>query len=813
MRRRTGRIASVIAATSTILATSAGAQQTPATPATPATANTAVTKNSDQIETVVVTANKRKEDASKVATSISVVRGDDLVADHIVDFEDITRAIPNVAFSGGGGGGNSGNGPGLSNIQMRGISSQAGSATAGIYMDDISMTVGNLYSMGIAEPKFFDLDRVEVLRGPQGTLYGASSMGGTIKFITNQPNLKEQEANIYTEVSSTEGGGTNYTANGVFNTALIPNELALRIGVETAHKSGYIDQVSPITGAPIASKINWEDDSVVHMAMKWVPTKNLTVTPALLFQQVTTGDTDVTSLALPTSLQPVLTTLPNNEAAKFTREPGSDQLLVPSLTVGYGTDIGDITSVTSYFQRKFNRVQDGNIENSNYLSTLITPSSTANLSPSGADALRSSINALPSSIILNNQVRQFSQELRIASKPYDPSVSPITWLGGIYLADQHTTVNENDPVYGINAAFAAAGVSPTDGTVISGAVPEGFPNDNSYFAVRHYHDKQQSIFGEANYYFAPTLHATFGLRYIQATDTLDRTGNLMINYSTATDAYGYQQTSSSTSGSAFTPKLALTWEVDPTDTLYATAAEGYRIGGSNFPIPVGNCGVASPNSFASDSLWSYEVGDKSRFFGNKLSINADVFYINWKNLQQLVSLTCGFNYTTNVGNATSYGAELELKAKPISSVTIDLAAGLTHATLTNSDGAAAGVVGAVDGANLPGVPNFNVALSAQYNFNVSGDAYGFVRGASHWVGKSYGGFNPTLSSDPDYNRPSYSTLDLSTGLIWDKWELTLFAKNLLNNDAVIQHPIVQVTTNEAYRIPPRTIGISLSGKL
>ena len=111
MRRRTGRIASVIAATSTILATSAGAQQTPATPATPATANTAVTKNSDQIETVVVTANKRKEDASKVATSISVVRGDDLVAEHIVDFEDITRAIPNVAFSGGGGGGNSGNGP------------------------------------------------------------------------------------------------------------------------------------------------------------------------------------------------------------------------------------------------------------------------------------------------------------------------------------------------------------------------------------------------------------------------------------------------------------------------------------------------------------------------------------------------------------------------------------------------------------------------------------------------------------------------------------------------------------------------------
>jgi hypothetical protein len=113
------------------------------------------------------------------------------------------------------------------------------------------------------------------------------------------------------------------------------------------------------------------------------------------------------------------------------------------------------------------------------------------------------------------------------------------------------------------------------------------------------------------------------------------------------------------------------------------------------------------------------------------------------------------------------------------------------------------------------VPKFNVALSGQYNFNVSGDTYGFVRGAAHWTGSSYGGF-PLLQNgavDPDYQRPAYSTLDLSTGLTWDKWELTLFAKNVLNNDTIIQHPVVQTTTNEAYRIAPRTIGLSLSGKL
>jgi len=800
MRRRTGRIASVIAATSTLLATSAGAQQTTAPVVAPATATTAPTtpttsaqpaaKTSDQIETVVVTANKRKEDANKVGTSISVIRGDDLVAEHIVDFEDVTRAIPNISFSGGGGGGNAGNGPGLSNIEMRGISSSAGSATVGVYLDDVSMTVGNLYSLGSAEPKFFDLDRVEVLRGPQGTLYGASSMGGTVKFVSNQPNVHENETTVYSELSSTSGGGANYTANAVFNTVLTPDELALRVGVETAHKSGYIDQVSPTTGGVIASGINWEDDTVARMALKWVPTRNLTITPSIFYQQVTTGDTDVS-----------YDTLPENETSKLVREPGSDQLLVPSLTMNYGTDIGDVTSVTSYFQRKFNRTQDGTTVNSPYIGSLIS-----------IPSLSAVVSGLPSAVYLNNQVRQFSQEVRLASHAYDPTVSPFTWLVGAYAADLHTNVTDNEPIFGINAAFAAAGASPADPTVLSGAVPEGFPNDNSYFAVRHYYDTQQSIFGEGNYYFTPTLHATLGVRYIQATDTLDRTGDFYYNASPLTAATGFLQTSASTSGNATTPKVALTWEVDPTDTLYASASEGYRLGGLNFPIPQAYCGLNAPPplNYASDSLWSYELGDKSRFLGNRLSVNTSLFYVNWKNLQQQIPLTCGFNYNTNVGDATSYGAELEIKAKPISSVTIDFAAGVTHATLSDSAGANAGVTGAVDGATIPGVPKFNAALTGQYNFNINGDTYGFARAAVHWTGSSYGALDP---SNPDYQRPAYNTVDASTGLTWDKWELSLFVKNLLNNQMVIQHPVVQSVDNEAYRIAPITIGISLSGKL
>ena len=786
MSRRNRRLAGIFALTSTALAASAYAQETaPGGSTTPPAA-----KNSDQIETVVVTANKRKEDASKVGSSVSVIRGDDLVAEHITSFEDITRALPNMSFSGGGGGGNTGNGPGLSNIQIRGISSQAGSATVGVYLDDVSMTVANLYSLGSAEPKFFDLDRVEVLRGPHGTLYGASSMGGTIKFVSKQPDLTETTNEFYTDVSNTQGGGTNYTAYGITNLPLIPSQMALRLGVETAYKSGYINQVSPVTGSTIASGINNEYDTVFKAALKWMPTKNLTITPAVFYQQVTTGDIDVSYI-----------NLPENETSKLVREPGSDQLLVPSLTANYGLDFGDLTSVTSYFQRKFNRTQDGTTVNSPYIGSLIS-----------IPSLSAVVSGLPSAVYLNNQVRQFSEEVRLASHPYDQSVSPFTWLAGGYVSDLHTSVSDNEPIFGINSAFAAAGVSPSDPNVLAGAIPEGFPGDSSYFAQRHYHDTQDAIFGELNYYVVPTLHATVGVRYLQTKDTLDRVGDLYYNVSPLTDANGYIHTVSSSNGNATTPKVSLTWDLDKTDTLYASAAEGYRAGGSNFPIPQAYCGLPgpAPQSYGSDSLWSYEMGDKSRFFNNRLSVEASVFYVNWKNLQQQIPLGCGFNYNTNVGDATSYGAELSFKAKPASSVLIGLDIGATHATLTDNAGANAGVTGAVDGANIPGVPKFNVALTGQYDFHISGDTYGFVRGEGHWTGSSNGALDP---NNPDYTRPSYSTFDASAGASMGKWELSLYVKNLFNNDTIIQHPVVQSVENEGYRIAPRTIGITFSGKL
>ncbi len=864
MKLRTKRLTIVIAIASAFMAT-AGAQEaaapvaaSAATPdsqtdqATPeaklsgAAAASAAAKQSG-IQTVVVTAQKRKEDASKVPLSISVLGGDELTAQHIGDYADITRAIPNISFSGAGGGGDAGDGPGLSNIQIRGISSSAGAATVGIYMDDVSMTVANLYSMGSAEPKFFDLDHVEVLRGPQGTLYGSSSMGGTIKFITNQPNVKEQSTDIYTELSSWKGGQASYTGNIVFNEPLIKNELALRFGVQSGHQGGYINQTDQ-SGNVINYGTNKQDDQVIHLALKWVPTKDLTITPNVFYQKVKTGDTDVSySQVLDNGLVPTTTTpLQPYQTSKRTLEPGSDELLVPSLTIGYSTELGDLTSVTSFFQRKFTRVQDGGYTNSVQLGVGIYAPLTKTYIPTYIDyanypALGNAIAALPSSVTLDNKVQQFSQEIRFASKPYVAGGSPYTWLVGGYLANERTKTLEGDYVYGLTSTLRAAGFSPTnptpwlpfatysDGT--NAPYLPGFPGDNTFAGSYYYHDTQQSVFGETSYYFVPTLHLTLGARYLKSKQDFAASQSLIYqgpNQTPGADPFDPTLNSSTESGTKFTPKLAITWEQSPTNTLFATAAEGFRTGGNNYSVPPGLCSIPpNPLKFNSDSLWSYEVGNKSRFMDNKVTFNSSIFYVKWKDMMQEIELPCSFDFNVNVGAATSYGAEMELKVKPVSSLLFDIAAGYTHATLDNSAGAEQGVVGAVAGATIPGVPSYNVAFTTTYSYDITDDYFGFVRGAVRWIGQSNGGFAELPNSNgvitppnlyagipnPDFNRPAYHSIDLSTGVSWSEWEATLFVKNLFNEDKVIQHPVEQaISSGEVYRMEPRMIGVSLSAK-
>jgi outer membrane receptor protein involved in Fe transport len=793
--KRTTRTAIAIAAA--ILASSAWAQQAAEGDSAGSQAAEKKPAREAGIQSILVTAQKRKEDVNKVPISVSVMKGEDLAAEHIGGLEDITRAIPNISFSGG----SQGNGAGLSNIEMRGIASSAGSGTVGIYMDDVSMTTRNLYSLGSPEPKFFDVDRIEVLRGPQGTLYGASSMGGTIKFILNQPDLKRYDNAVHAEVSKTSGGGWNTTADAVLNVPLIPNELALRIGVQAGHISGYMNQLNPDTLAVVKSRTNDEDDRVLRLAMKWQPTKDLSITPALFYQEIKTGDlateypvSHTTGAALP----PFSTTKP-------VLEPGNDKLLTPSLTVNYDMGFADLISVTSYYKREFDRTQDGTQANSSYIGCCL-------MGPNAPAGLVNEITVFPSYVLLDNQVRQFSQEVRLASKPYDSkSANPWTWLGGLYFSNLHTTVNDNEPMPGINALFAKYGVSPDDPDVVSGSFPGAFANESAYYSARHYRTVQHAAFGEVSYHFTPTIAATAGIRSVYAIDSLEREGS---NYFTGNPGIT-KQNPNPVNTHAYTPKFSLTWNVDDSNMVYATAAKGFRLGGQNRDIPVSVCGDElkglgfadghAPGAFGPDSLWSYEIGNKSRFLNNRLAINTAFYYINWDNIQVDKSLNCTFDFETNAGHAKSMGLEIEVRGKPTPDLTLGLTAGYANAYLTEDVDA----LGSKAGQFVPGVPRFSASLSGEYHFEITNNVDGFARLSSNWTGASFGTPN---EGAPDYRRPGYKIVNASLGANLGKWQVSLFAKNLLNEDKVIQRPVVQFF-QENYRISPRTVGVSLSGKI
>ena len=746
---------------------------------------------------VTITAQKRKEDIRDVPLSVSVISAEQLKQNQISNVEDITRSIPNVSFT-------TQAGPGLGTVEIRGVSSQAGSATVSVYLDDVSLTTRNLYSQGTAEPRFFDLQDVEVLRGPQGTLYGASSLGGTIKFISKQPDLKAFGGSANATVSGTQHGGFNYEVEGVLNVPLVKNSAALRLGVQHGHESGYVDQVDPNTLQKIATGINSDDYTVVKGAIKLDFGNGWSLTPALFAQQENTQDIDAT-----------YTALPRFETSKTVREPGRDRVTVPSATLVGETGIGTFTGVLSGYKRRFNRIQDG---------TSINDPSFAILDPTGQDGkyddLRAALDGLSSAVVLNNKIDQTALELRMASKDYDPKgpSHQITWIGGAYVQDAVTQVYDNEPIFGVNSTFAAFGVDPGDSSIVDGGFPGDFTGDSSYYSARHYHDKQASAFGEVTLHFSPKFAFTAGLRRIEASQHFTREG-----------AYYYAGALSvvadpvDAAWTATTPTVKANWEVTKDLSLYANASKGFRLGSANRPIPdtvlvesdlkLLGLPPGFPKSYNPDSLWSYELGSKSDFLDHKVSVNVAAFYLDWKNIQQDINLpNAGYDFETNAGNATSYGFEGEVTARVTPNLTLRASAGYTHATF-NEDELAFGysddantIPNVRKGDPIQGVPRGNASLGADYHWAINDSVGAFVRGSGQWTGKSHGSL---FRADADYARAAYFTADASAGANWGNWEVTAFVKNLTDTKTVLQHPNIQ-GVDEAYYLRPRTIGMTVN---
>jgi iron complex outermembrane receptor protein len=720
--------------------------------------------NANELTDIVVTAQKTNEPLSKVPISIAVLSANDLSDRHITDYADLSRAVPNLSFTSFGG-------PGQSNIEIRGISSQAGSATTGIYLDDVPINVLNIYTTGATEPHFFDIDRVEVLRGPQGTLYGASSMGGTIHFVSNQPDLDKFSGTVHSSVGATQGGGVNYEGDSVANLPLVDGIAALRVGALYEHESGWIDRASP-DGAIVARHINDYNTTVIRATLKIQPTSALSITPAIFLQRLDAGGQDLFGLDLPRFESPTL--IP---------ETSRDESAITSLTVDYDFGWSELTSITGYFWRHDDRNIDGTVYDSQYIGSSLQQE----FGYGGA-----AISALAAPVQFDTGVNQIHQEVRMSSKPSDT----LTWIAGLYYSRTRTSLLDNEHIPGFNSTFEST-YAATPAAILGAP----FPDDLVYYALSEFLNTEKAVFGQLTYTVLPGLKATVGARYEEATEDL----------SFATAGYfggGTPPFASSARGHALTPKAVLAYDVTDSTMVYASAAEGFRIGGVNRPVPIPLCSAdlaglgltQAPTDYKSDKLWSYEVGIKSRVMQNSIVMTGAVYDIRWNDIQTDIILpTCTFDIKDNIGSAESRGVEAQVDAHVNEHIALSLGGNYTSAKITTP----VTLLGVERGDRVPGVPDYSINAAAEYSQPFQFGARGSLALNGQWIGTSQG---TIIHDDLDFDRPSYFVMGANAGMHWNDLALSLFITNLLNEDKPIQRPDV-AGVEYGIRVRPRTFGV------
>jgi len=801
------------------------------------------------LEEIVVTAEKRNSTVQETAISMTAISGDQLLNQGITSVEDIAAKVPGISIRTAG--------PGQTEYEMRGLSAGGGTAaTVGFYLDETPLSANAVALNGrtVIDPDLFDLNHVEVLRGPQGTLYGSGSMGGTIRLTTNQPKLGTYEAATDVSASQTSHGSTNGGGSLMVNLP-VGDYAALRVVTTGKYVSGWIDRIvtqpgtfpaptepsytasapancgayycqrGDVAAAPIEKDIkgsNLERFASARAMLLVKPNDSLSITGTLMYQDIR-ADGYNNFQEQPGGLaiyQPY-----------DQQEPYHDYFRLASLKVEYVMDFATLTSATSFWDREVLQSTDSTeaLQNINNLTQNVNGVNVANF--------------IQNLYVEVDPTRQFSEELRLTSN----STGPLEWVGGLYFADLHSGYITYNQAPGFATALTCG--LPSASNPVAGSCPVGsevpanstlrFPdptqtpypsaqaanpngvvfNDNNPNVL-----KQTAIFGEGTYKFTDTLKLTAGLRFYHF--SIDNFAN-QAGLGTASVNQDHTILAQSGNGNAVLPKLNLAYEPTSDLTVYGTLAKGSRPGGFNLPIPLPtpavlavnpfayNCGVGAVNvsaqpSFTPDSVWSAEIGEKARFADRRITVNADFYYIKWDKIQQVLSLTCGYPYNTNAGNAKSYGPELEVSALLAAGLTVDLSSTFTQAYISDPN-AAAIASGINPGTRVLNVPKYTAVAGLNYLTPINDHLNGLFHIADSLVGpnQDQAAVRQTL--------PSYALLDARAGIASGPWSAALFGTNLTNkvalqtiNNTVFAwqtYAITRVSTNQ-----PRTIGLDFQYK-
>jgi iron complex outermembrane recepter protein len=430
------------------------------------------------------------------------------------------------------------------------------------------------------------------------------------------------------------------------------------------------------------------------------------------------------------------------------------------------------------------------------------------------------------------RTEQFSQELRLSSKSTSIAGVGTNWTAGLYFANQRRRFLDDEYIPGLQTTFQniygygiytpQSVVGPSYYAATAAYPAESFANDLIYYGHLYPKQKQIAPFVDVGFEITPSLKGTVGVRYVSAKSTEFVNSGGFYSYGLPA-TYNVNENFSAT-----TPKFSLDYALNASSNLYATIAKGFRLGGPTGPVPAyepngpppatpGTCDTdyrtfgltGAPDEYQSDSLWSYELGSKGRYLDNRLSINAAVYAINWTAIQQTINLpTCGFNFTTNVGDAKIYGSELEVRALVTPNMTLSLNAGSTHAYITSVSAEGSGIV--YPGEWVLNVPLYTVTPSFDYDAPVDDRMSVFVRGDFPYTGRSRGYFDS--SGLPHVFQPGYGIVNMSVGFKREKLSVSLYVKNLLNWKNIIQYPSVN-SVQEGYTVRPATFGITATLEL
>jgi outer membrane receptor protein involved in Fe transport len=789
------------------------------------------------LQEITVTATRREESQSRVPISLTALTQESLDNRGIKDFSEVARFTPGVNFDNSG----------TNNISIRGISGTGGAGTTGIYLDDTPIQMRALaFSPDEAVPKSFDIDRVEVLRGPQGTLFGSGSEGGTVRYITTQPSLSKTSMYSRVELASTQGGDLSYEAGAAVGGPLVEGKFGARLTLWYRKDGGYIDRINPYTAAVEGKNANHDENYLVRLAGLWAPSEHWTITPSIYYQDRSRNDIS--------TYWPLYSNPGKNRfvSADPTRRASPDKWYMPALKIE--GDVGSaarLISNTSYFHRTNQTGYDGTLYDLGYYQTqnaapiFLLPwapgVSYPLLSGSGLQVPGGLQYRSPSTI--DNAQQNFTQEVRFQST--DPNARLVWTAGGFYNNNRQDYLEQiHDPQLN-DLTMAVLGVPYTQVFCVTFDPVTGlcthpftyipqFPFD-SYFLKTNSKDEQYAIFGDLSYGLSERLKLTVGARWSRMKYTFDTlTGGPQL--------YADPRTGNGNNAeSAFTPKVSLQFQMDPNNMFYTTYAKGFRPGGANNPIPNAACptdfanfGIATdPPTFNSDTVKSFEVGAKNNF-NNRVRLASSVYYIEWSNIQQLiVPPVCQISFISNTGEAAAKGADIQADISLQGGLSLELAAGYTSARYTKDfrfsttgldprplvvTGDA--IVGASSetGGGQPTAP-FTAALGIEYRFSAFTHE-SFVRVDAEHEGRAKWATASRDAGSSQFDAANY-VLDATTfvslrgSMQFGQWSVAAFIDNLGNSHRVTDlnntiNPLVSGVSRleRDFTFRPRTFGIT-----